>query len=193
MNDMQETEFDIELMEAAAGLPKEITPQRDLWPGIEQAIAQPPVTERSRWAPMLAQAAAVVLLVGGSSGLTYLAVSDDGPRSTPMIPVEPLEFEPVSGSFGSHYNLGPDFQNAHNDLSAQLDEELATLSLDTRSEVEANLNAIRAAILEINQALDKEPDNPFLQRLLLSTYREELSIMKKVDGMASSVMRRNDI
>jgi hypothetical protein len=32
-----------------------------------------------------------------------------------------------------------------------------------------------------------------LQELLLSAYHGEISLMKKVDGIANSAMRRNDI
>jgi hypothetical protein len=157
MQDSEQTKFEKELMAKAAALPQAVTPERDLWPEIEQAINQPEVTDSPRWVPWLAQAAAVVLLVGGSSGLTYLAVSEDDSRVTPMVPVEQLEFEAAAGSFGSQYNLGPDFQDARNDLSAQLDAELERLEPETRAEVIQNLNSIRAAIVEINQALDKEP------------------------------------
>jgi hypothetical protein len=59
--------------------------------------------------------------------------------------------------------------------------------------VEKNIKAIRAAIDEINKALADEPDNVLLQELLLSTYREELSVMMKVDRVANAVMLRSDI
>jgi hypothetical protein len=36
-------------------------------------------------------------------------------------------------------------------------------------------------------------DNVLLQELLLNTYGEELTVMRKVDGLANSVMRREDI
>ena len=58
------------LIAAASKLSTEITPERDLWPGIAESIAQP---RRSGWMPMFAQAAVVVLLIGASSGLTYFA------------------------------------------------------------------------------------------------------------------------
>jgi hypothetical protein len=104
-----------------------------------------------------------------------------------------LSFEPVAGSFGSQYHLGPEFLDARNELAARLDEELARLSPATRNEVETNLETIRAAILEINLALAEEPDNALLQRLLINAYRDELAVMSRVDGIASSVMRRSDI
>ena len=65
---------DDRLTTAASRLATEISPQRDLWPGIEEAIARP---KRSRWTPMFAQAAAVVLLVGASSMVTYFVVKED--------------------------------------------------------------------------------------------------------------------
>ena len=56
--------FDDKLDQAARQLATEIAPERDLWPGIEQAIAAPPRRERSMWNTLWAQAAAIVLLVG---------------------------------------------------------------------------------------------------------------------------------
>jgi hypothetical protein len=103
------------------------------------------------------------------------------------------QFETVAGSFGGSYHLGPEFMEARDDLASRMDAELARLSPETRAAIERNLADIRAAINEINRALANEPDNALLQDLLLSAYREELTLMRKVDGLANSVMRRTDI
>jgi hypothetical protein len=134
-----------------------------------------------------------VLLVGGSSAITYLAVTDDGNPATVVGAAQTLVFEPVSGSFGSQYNLGPDYQDARRGLAAKVDDEIENLSEETRADVLANLELIRQAIDEINRALADEPDNALLQNLLLDTYRDELSLLKKVDGITRSAMRRGDI
>jgi hypothetical protein len=186
MNENQN--FDDKLMEAARALGTEIAPQHDLWPDIESAITRP---SRRGWNNVFAQAAAVLLLVGASSGLTYLAMVARTPAATPVANNTGLTFE--RASFGGQYVLGPDYQDAHSNLQAQLDEELERLSPEARAEIEKNLGAIRAAIGEINRALANEPDNILLQELLLSTYREELSLMMKVDGLANAVMYRTDI
>ena len=111
MNDRDDTNMDDELMTQAARLATSVSPERDLWPGIEQGIMAPPRRERSAWGSVWSQAAAVVLLVGGSSGLTYLMMSGDEDQTVPAVAESPrLVFEPVSGSFGSQYNLGPDCQ-----------------------------------------------------------------------------------
>ena len=72
MNETDNSNFDNQLMAAAAELTTEVTPERDLWAGIEQAISQPAPLKRTVWNSVWAQAAAVLLLVGGSSGVTYL-------------------------------------------------------------------------------------------------------------------------
>ena len=193
MNETDNKNFDDELMAAAAGLRTEVSPERDLWPGIEQAIGQPENPKRTVWNSVWAKAAAVLLLVGGSSGVTYLAVTEST-QSVPTVTSGPtLVFEPVSGSFGSMYNLGPDYQDARRSLAAKVDGELSRLTPEEREAVQKNIDVIRTAIEEINKALAEEPDNTLLQKLLLSTYREELSLMMRVDGITSAAMRRGDI
>jgi hypothetical protein len=196
MNDNRDTSSntppDDALMRAAAALPREIKPGRDLWPGIELAISgrQP----RNRWwNGALAQAAALLLLVGGSSGVTYLVIKNDAGSLSPVALEGERVFVPVSGSFGSRYNLGPEFQDARDSLAARLDSEMEKLSPESRAEVQKNLNTIRAAIVEINKALANEPDNVLLQDLLIRTYHDELTLMQKVGGIRNSAMRRTDI
>jgi len=186
MNENQS--FDDKLMKAARALETEVAPEHDLWPAIENAISRP---SRTSWNTVFAQAAAVLLLVGASSSLTYLAMNEKTPVATFATDNTGLNFERVS--FGGHYTLGPGYQDARSSLRAQLDEELERLSPEARAEVVKNISAIRAAIDEINRALVDEPDNILLQELLLSTYREELSVMMKVDRVANAVMLRSDI
>ena len=130
-----------------------------------------------------------MLLVGASSALTYVVVKDD---ANPVNGVSSkLVFE--QAAFGGNYHLGPGFQDARNSLRAQLDVELTRLSPEARQDIQANLDVIHAAIVEINTALEKQPDNVLLQSKLLSAYREELSLLRRVSGLTRNVMTRNDI
>jgi hypothetical protein len=194
MNEKDDSKFEDELTAAAARLATEIKPDRDLWPGIEQAISVPAERRRTVWNTVWAQAAAVLLLVGGSSGITYLVMSGDiDPTSPVATNGTQLVFEPVSADFGSQYHLGPGYQDARRSLAANLEEELERLSPETRQDVVTNIETIRNAIVEINKALAEEPDNVLLQKLLLSAYREELALMQHVDSIANSAMYRGDI
>ena len=74
-----------------------------------------------------------------------------------------------------------------------MNAELERLSPTAREEVEQNLAMIRGAIGQINAALAEEPDNPLLQELLRQTYREELTMMRRVGGLTQHVMSRKDI
>ena len=102
-------------------------------------------------------------------------------------------FETVSGDFGATYSLGNEYLDARTQLEGNLETKLDALAPDARDEVIKNLNTIRRAINDINQALAEQPDNVLLQKLLLSTYHEEMNLMIKVDGIANSAMRRDDI
>lgn len=182
-------QHDDKLTTAARQLATKISPERDLWPEIESAITNP-VRERSRWTPMFAQAAAVVLLIGASSGLTYLAVKDE---RVVTVPVYTPEYVFERAAFGGSHNLGPDYQDARADLASRLDQQLTRLSAEEREDVEKTLIVIREAIADINSALEQDPDNAYLQELLQKTYREELNVMRRVGGLTRNVMLRNDI
>jgi hypothetical protein len=177
---------DDKLMKAAGQLSTEISPERDLWPGIAEAIEKP---APARWSPMFAQAAAVVLLVGASSGVTYMTMKD---RVSPTVIASPdMVFE--QASFGNRYYLGPGFQDARNTLVADLEVELERLSPDAREDIKTNLTLIHSAINEINVALEDDPENILLQERLLNTYHEELALLRRVSSLTRNIMMRNDI
>ena len=182
-------ERDDRLTAAARQLATEIRPQRDLWPDIERAITEP-APQRSRWTPMFAQAAAVVLLVGSSVGVTYLAMKDDKPVVIPQV-TPAYTFE--HAAFGSSYTLGSDYLETRAELLAQFEQELDRFAPEERQDVEQSLEVIRGAIDDINAALQQDPDNTLLQELLMKTYHEELNVMRKVGGVTQSVMSRRDI
>jgi hypothetical protein len=177
---------DDKLMQAAGRLSKQIRPERDLWPGIAEAIASP---APKRWTPMLAQAAAVVLLVGASSAVTYMTMKDS--VSPTVIASTDMIFE--QASFGNRYYLGPGFQDARNTLVADLELELERLSPEDQQDIASNLMLVHNAIAEINVALEKEPENILLQERLLNTYRDELALLRRVSSLTRNVMLRNDI
>lgn len=177
---------DDKLLEDAAKLSTSMSPSRDLWPGIEAEIAAP---GRSLWSPRFAQAAAVVLLMAGSSAITWLAMQDE---QEVQLAVQP-DYVFDQAAFGSNYSLGPGFIDARGGLAAKLDAQLEKLPPEDRADVEKSLELIRSAIDEINAELARDPDNARLQALLLKTYREELMLMRRVGDLAQTVTSRNDI
>lgn len=180
-------ENDDTLMHAAGELVTEISPERDLWPGIAAAIA---VLAARRPQPWLAQAAAIVLLVGASSAVTYKLTATDSEIGHSVVNADMI-FE--QASFGNRYSLGPGFQDARMSLVDELDVELERLSPEARSDIETNLKLIHDAIFEMNKALEDEPDNVMLQDRVLQAYRSELALLRRISGLSRNVMLRNDI
>lgn len=183
---MNDIDRDDKLIAAASGLATGISPDRDLWPGIEQAITTP---KRSRWTPMLAQAAAVVLLVGASSGITYLTMKEEPVVMQRFSPE--LQFERTA--FGAEQTLGSVYRSAQGNYQADLNKELEKLSPEVRADIEKNLALIEDAIAEINLALEQNPDSVLLQELLVRSYREQHTLLRRVGALTQHVMVRKDI
>jgi hypothetical protein len=98
-------------------------------------------------------------------------------------------------SFGPSYTLGEKYQAARDELVRDLDARLDALPPETREVVRANLEAIRAAVGEINAALAQDPGNVFLQQLLLDSYHDELAVLVNVRRMTETISnsQRNQI
>jgi len=189
------TDTDDKILQAARGLATEVSPERDLWPAIAASLTVPRAARNPRWSPLLAQAAAAVLLVGASSLLTYIVVTNDANDSPPQVVQVPapvgLTFERVA--FGGQDTLASVYGRASGNVGTELDSELASLSPEAREDVRRNLAVIHHAIDEIAAALEKEPDNVSLQELLVATYGREVALMNRVGSMAQRVLARKDI
>jgi hypothetical protein len=185
------SEQDDKMTMAASQLATEIAPSRDLWPGIEEAIKAPRAPRQTPW---YAQAAAVFLLVGASSMVTYSVLKYDE-VNTPqtVVRVVPTNMIFERAAFGGEHTLESVYGRAAGDVESSLDRELAKLSPEAREDVIRNLAVINQAITDISQALEEEPNNAFLQELLVEAYRSELALMNRVGGMTQRVMARKDI
>ena len=168
---MSEEHYD-ELMRAAAELPREIEPSRDLWRGIEAQIGQKAVTEpRSSWVRQFATAASLVAI---SVFATLWVVKENQ---------VPLNGWPVSS----------DFRIVHASINQTFQEQIQVLPPESRIVVEKNLADIRASLEEIRRALREDPGNPMLQQLLVTVYQQELNYMSDISQMSQLVPGRNDI
>ena len=195
MTVIDDNKADDKLTMAAKGLATEVAPDRDLWPGIEEAIIQTQQPQRSRWTPMLAQAAAVVLLVGASSMVTYAVMKYDVANTAPqaVARVEPTNLVFEQAAFGPDQTFDSVFGRAGGNLASDLNRGLENLSPEARQDVQRNLAVIRQAITDISQALEEEPNSAFLQELLVEAYGNELALMNRVGTMTQRVTTRRDI
>ncbi len=185
------SEQDDKLITAASQLATEIAPPRDLWPGVEAAISAPRAPRQTPW---YAQAAAVFLLVGASSMVTYSVLKyDEASTSRESVQVIPTNLAFERAAFGGRHTLQSVYGRAAGNVESSLDRELANLSPEAQADVQRNLAVMHQAITDISQALEKEPNNAFLQELLIAAYRNELTLMNRIGGMTQRVMARKDI
>jgi len=199
---------DIEaIREDAASLPP-MEPSRDLWAGIAERIEAPVIELPSRQAAPAAPrrrtwqlAAAAVLLMAVSSGVTYLvtgsgqratgsglaaidSVNSSGPAAvTPGVVVPPRPSrDKGSPVLVSSEPMAPDvmYDLEIGRLRKILEERKGDLDTATVSAVEKSLKAIDKAILDARQALATDGSSQFLNEQLNKALEKKLGVLRRV-------------
>lgn len=164
-----------DLIADARALPREIRPERELWPEIASRLDGSVVRSltarrqaRRRWIPL---AAAAVLLVAAS---VLLTLQFSAPRTvTPALP-------PTAGVIpASTRAMDADLVQAARDLEQVLVEQRERLAPATIATLERNLAIIDQAIAESRAALAADPANRDLRALLLGAHRQKLDLLER--------------
>jgi hypothetical protein len=186
------------LLAEASGLPEEIQPPRDLWGGISEEIAPRRAPARSRRVPLFATgwswqgslAAAAILVVAGGAAVLALLSARGPARTGAALPVGPTSFDAgvaPAGGGDSSVLMPADlaFIDAKQRILAALDERKDVLSPETVAAIQENLLLIESAVGEIHAALDKDPGNRALQKMLVSARRREVAVLRQVTQTAA--------
>jgi len=187
MND----ELSQEMKNSIDTLAREIQPERDLWQGIETAISDGkivrpdfsaenhgpnPATTIVNWRRMGLIAAAAMVLVAFSSGITaYLVRSPVAPVSGVLQPGL-TEFETVA--WQGFLEAEHSYQTVTDDLLASLDAQREQLAPETVEIVEHNLRLIDEAIAAARTALERDPANSRLVGKLTDMYRTKVNFLE---------------
>jgi putative zinc finger protein len=188
----------------AANLP-ELAPSRDLWAGIAARIDTPVIDlpSRASRAPVRRTwhlAAAAVLLMAVSSGVTYLittggqrpseqvVTAPTAPGSAPIAPATPNVVAPrrSSGS-GSTVLISTEPMTAEVAYDQEivrlrkiLDERRRDLDPATVAAVEKSLRAIDGAIADAKAALASDASSVFLNEQLNKALEKKLGVLRRV-------------
>jgi hypothetical protein len=188
-----------ELKSQVDSLPREIQPRRDLWQSIEAAIsdnkivrpdfqtsastavAEAAAAPSMNWRRLGLLAAAAMLLVAFSSGITAYLVRT--PAATPVGIVEPprAAFETVA--WQGFLEAEGSYKEVTDDLLAQLDAQRDTLRPETVEIVEENLRLIDGAIANARAALEQDPANARLVNKLTNMYRSKVSFLESMSRL----------
>ena len=190
----------------ASKLP-ELAPSRDLWEGIAARIEAPVIELKPRQAQRPARrtwqmAAAAVVLMAVSSGVTYLATSGQrAATSEPMTAAVPDSFgvpttapapnvvtprrRPTTGGSTVLIVNEPSAPEITYDqeitrLRVILDQRRGSLDTSTVKAVEKSLQAIDQAILDARNALAGDASSAFLNEQLNRALEKKLGVLRRV-------------
>ena len=158
MKDAARESLDVRL----AKVPRDIAPQRYLWPSIVRGIDR-----RPRSTPQMAFAAAAALAVVVVSAVVAWAVLHGRPAPGPALRTLAVSFEEPGDA---HYVA------ARTALEQTFRERLALLDPDTRAKIESSLAVIRQARADLRKALAADPESPVLEQLLESAWHDEFDL-----------------
>lgn len=174
----------------ATALPRSLAPSRDLWPRIERRIAPSGWSRLFAWdsTALVAAAAAVVI------GLLAVVFAQRSPGT-----VRTVEIPVAAAATAEPASAGPDVQDpvlaqaerdyetAASALLAALQQRRQVLTPDTIAGVQQNLQVIDSALVQVRQALVKDPRNPDLNRMLVATHRKKLDVLQRVVRLSTTL------
>lgn len=154
---MSNEEFEQQLQRNLSGLPDDVQPERDLWPGIEHALGQTPENSTQKRATGYWGMAAVVATIGlmGWLGLSQLPVTSDAEQLAQVLSQQhQQQKQALLASFDGQPALTDNWQQ-------QVDE-------------------LDGAAAAIKQALKEDPNNPALLRMLQQVYQQQIDLIERV-------------
>ncbi len=179
------------LLAKAAELPKDVAPERDLWPSIAARIAGKPREARLRSFGWPAALAAGFLVASVSALLTWGLMRDTDPAmQKPIVIAEDPNPAIVPVNYGVNSGLTAKEITARDDLLARFREKFDELKPETRVAIRKNLAIIQTAANEIDAALAKDPASGMLKSLLVGAYKQELQLYSTVVTSNDGLMRR---
>jgi hypothetical protein len=165
------------LLAEAAALPREKSPERDLWPEIRAQLGSRAMP--GTWLLGLAAAAALVLAVAGG----YFLRGGSGTT----VPLPAPARQPVSFASPTLADAEDDYARASAALLAALHERRDSLSPETIENVEKNLAVIDTALAEVREALRHDPENPELTRMLAATHRKKVDVLRRIVKLTTTL------
>jgi len=165
-------------------LPRDVSPTRDLWKGIEAAItADAPVRKVSPWrANRLRILAAAAVVAALAVGVWIGRSAFPGAGAPVMMASNPGEPEMLHAA----YVQDPRYMRDRAELVKTLESKLAALPPESRAKVVASLKTIEDSKRDLESALGRDPTNALLQELLVNTYQDEMRVLTAVHEAGDS-------
>jgi hypothetical protein len=171
MKKKHETSSHVERL--ARELPRDIQPVIDFWPEIEARIDIPPEEQTAGTVRSWPQAAAAAIVLITVSSLTTLILVNETDTPSPVI--AELNSQPAIIGAG---------------LRAPELLAFSALSDEVRDIVITNLDIVRTARADIEQALRKDPNNTWLHNSWLRVYEQEMDLLNEATWTTNALAER---
>ena len=193
------------LLASASQLPKAVLPPNDIWADLrtalnsrkdvalptagENAHRPPAIAARPRLSPKFVAmlAAAAVILIALSSGITALVLKQDRavaiqvPGGT-TVPAPQRSPAVLPASFRQTEN---EYNRTIDELKQAVDTQRDRLSPETIRTVDHSLAVVDSAIAEARAALIADPNNQMLMDLLSTSYQRKLDLLRRTSELGS--------
>src|SRR5262245_20558769 len=159
----------------------------DLWPDIRSRIEREKIVQ-------LPATTAEIAVVARRPARKWLAWAAVGVAAAAILIVS-LPTPPVRSKTGSsmaNREVSPEVQLVVDStreyereatiLLNELELRRAMIRPQLRSSLDHDLRVIDEAILELKEAIARDPNNPALRRLLASSYKQKVDLLKRVGG-----------
>jgi len=165
------------LLAAAQALPASIQPPAQVWSAVRARTIDAPRLRRDLfWSARYQLAAAAVILMLVSSALTALLL-----RS----PREPAVAAMDSAVPAALTEAQQEYDRVASQLELRLVNQSPALDTVTARVVRENLLIIDQAIAEARAALERNPQNPNLRRLISTSYQRKIQILERTIRLSS--------
>ena len=170
------------LLAHAAALAKEVAPSRDLWPALSAETVG-----RSRVLRFVPRRIFYGSLAAAATLVMALVVSRGGPGAqAPVGGSSPIAIPAAARPESMLNEAEADYDHATNALLATLQDHRDRLAPETIESVEKNLAVIDEALAEVRAALDKDPGNAELTRMLAATHHKKVDVLRRVVKLSTS-------
>jgi hypothetical protein len=173
----------------AAALPRSVSPPHDLWPGIARQIdGRAGWRGLLGWGPSLVLAAAATVLLA-VAGVLWHAQTPATVHTVEM-PGPGADLTPVAASGAPDPVLAQaerEYEAAANALLEALQQRGASLPPGDLERVRTDLQVIDRALTQVRQALASDPSNRELSRMLVSTHRKKVDVLRRVVRLSTQL------
>jgi anti-sigma factor RsiW len=171
----------------AASLRHEAQPGRDLWPTIAGRIES-----RARVLRFVRRGGLLTGLAAAAALVLALVLAPPRQPSGEVASVEPSGAtpQPVAAGVADIEKAEAEYLRATNQLIQTLNARRGTMPPEAQkqmADLEANVAAIDAALRQVKDALEKDPQNTKLNKMLASTHQKKIDLLLRLIRLSAQI------